>query len=112
MALYQPGQGPALGRADDRARAGARPSRHSAGGAFVQASIFTGEPGVGKTTIVKAKLRILSDKGVDIPLCAPTGRAARRMSEATGFETKTIHRLLEADPRTGGFRRDADNPID
>ena len=75
-------------------------------------SVITGGPGVGKTTIVDAILRVLSAKGVDILLCAPTGRAAKRMSEATGFEAKTIHRLLEVDPRTGGFRRDADNPLD
>ena len=75
-------------------------------------AVITGGPGVGKTTIVDAILRVLSAKGVDILLCAPTGRAAKRMSEATGFEAKTIHRLLEVDPRTGGFRRDADNPLD
>ncbi len=75
-------------------------------------SVITGGPGVGKTTIVNAILRILSAKGVHILLCAPTGRAAKRMSEATGFEAKTIHRLLEVDPRHGGFRRDADNPLD
>ena len=65
-----------------------------------------------KTMIVNAILRILSAKGVDILLCAPTGRAAKRMSEATGFEAKTIHRLLEVDPRTGGFKRDGENPLD
>ena len=75
-------------------------------------SVITGGPGVGKTTIVNAILRILSAKGVDILLCAPTGRAAKRMSEATGFEAKTIHRLLEVDPRTGGFKRDGENPLD
>ena len=75
-------------------------------------SVITGGPGVGKTTIVNSILRILSAKGVDILLCAPTGRAAKRMSEATGLEAKTIHRLLEVDPRNGGFRRDADNPLD
>ena len=75
-------------------------------------SVITGGPGVGKTTIVNAILRILSAKGVDILLCAPTGRAAKRMSEATGFEAKTIHRLLEVDPRTGGFKRDRENPLD
>ncbi len=75
-------------------------------------SVITGGPGVGKTTIVNAILRILSAKGVDILLCAPTGRAAKRMSEATGFEVKTIHRLLEVDPRTGGFKRDGENPLD
>ena len=75
-------------------------------------SVITGGPGVGKTTIVNAILRILSAKGVDILLCAPTGRAAKRMNEATGFEAKTIHRLLEVDPRTGGFKRDGENPLD
>ena len=75
-------------------------------------SVITGGPGVGKTTIVNAILRILSAKDVEILLCAPTGRAAKRMSEATGFEAKTIHRLLEVDPRTGGFKRDRDNPLD
>jgi len=45
-------------------------------------------------------------------LCAPTGRAAKRMNEATGFEAKTIHRLLEVDPKGGGFRRGTDNPLD
>jgi exodeoxyribonuclease V alpha subunit len=63
--------------------------------------VMTGGPGVGKTTIVKAILRILSAKGVRLRLCAPTGRAAKRMTEATGFEAKTIHRLLEVDPKGG-----------
>ncbi len=75
-------------------------------------SVITGGPGVGKTTIVNAILRILAARGVAILLCAPTGRAAKRMSEATGFEAKTVHRLLEADPRTGGFKRDGGNPLD
>jgi exodeoxyribonuclease V alpha subunit len=74
--------------------------------------VMTGGPGVGKTTIVKAILRILSAKGVSLLLCAPTGRAAKRMTEATGFEAKTIHRLLEVDPKTGGFKRGDDNPLD
>src|SRR5262249_10178413 len=68
--------------------------------------------GGGKTTIVKAILRILAAKCTGLVLCAPTGRAAKRMSEATGFEAKTIHRLLEVDPRGGGFRRGEDNPLD
>ena len=75
-------------------------------------SVITGGPGVGKTTIVNAILRILSAKDVDILLCAPTGRAAKRVSEAIGFEAKTIYRLLEVDPRSGGFRRDGENPLD
>src|SRR5881392_145970 len=74
--------------------------------------VMTGGPGVGKTTIVKAILRILAAKGTGLLLCAPTGRAAKRMSEATGFEAKTIHRLLEVDPRGGGFRRGEANPLD
>jgi exodeoxyribonuclease V alpha subunit len=74
--------------------------------------VMTGGPGVGKTTIVKAILRILSAKRVRLLLCAPTGRAAKRMTEATGFEAKTIHRLLEVDPKGGGFKRSDDNPLD
>jgi exodeoxyribonuclease V alpha subunit len=74
--------------------------------------VITGGPGVGKTTIVKAILRILAAKGTKLLLCAPTGRAAKRMTEATGFEAKTIHRLLEVDPKGGGFKRDGDNPLD
>jgi exodeoxyribonuclease V alpha subunit len=74
--------------------------------------IITGGPGVGKTTIVKAILRILAAKGVRLLICAPTGRAAKRISEATGFEAKTIHRLLEVDPKSGGFKRGHDNPLD
>ena len=74
--------------------------------------VITGGPGVGKTTIVNAILRILAAKGARLVLCAPTGRAARRMTEASGFEARTIHRLLEVDPATGGFRRNADRPVD
>jgi exodeoxyribonuclease V alpha subunit len=74
--------------------------------------VITGGPGVGKTTIVNAILRILSAKDVSLLLCAPTGRAAKRMNEATGLEAKTIHRLLEVDPKGGGFRRNDANPLD
>jgi exodeoxyribonuclease V alpha subunit len=74
--------------------------------------ILTGGPGVGKTTIIKGILRILAAKGVGLLLCAPTGRAAKRMTDATGFEAKTIHRLLEVDPKGGGFKRGDDNPLD
>ncbi len=74
--------------------------------------VVTGGPGVGKTTIVNSILRILAAKGANLLLCAPTGRAAKRMTEATGFEAKTIHRLLEVDPKAGGFKRGTDNPLD
>ena len=74
--------------------------------------VVTGGPGVGKTTIVNAILRILAAKGTDLLLCAPTGRAAKRMTEATGFEARTIHRMLEVDPKGGGFKRGEDNPLD
>jgi exodeoxyribonuclease V alpha subunit len=74
--------------------------------------VITGGPGVGKTTIVNAILRILAAKSVKLLLCAPTGRAAKRMTEATGFEAKTIHRLLEVDPKSGGFKRSAQYPLE
>src|SRR5271169_2733712 len=74
--------------------------------------VITGGPGVGKTTLVNSILKILLAKIVTIALCAPTGRAAKRLSESTGLEAKTIHRLLETDPRTGRFRRDENNPLD
>ena len=73
---------------------------------------MTGGPGVGKTTIVKAILRILSAEEVKLLRCAPTGRAAKRMTEGTGFAAKTIHRLLEVDPNGGGFKRGEINPLD
>jgi exodeoxyribonuclease V alpha subunit len=67
---------------------------------------------VGNTTIVNSILRILAAKGARLQLCAPTGRAAKRMSEATSPAAKTIHRLLEVAPKGGGFRRDAENLLD
>jgi len=74
--------------------------------------VITGGPGVGKTTLVNSLLRILRAKRVRVALCAPTGRAAKRLADSTGLEAKTIHRLLEADPSAGGFRRDETDPLD
>ncbi len=73
--------------------------------------VITGGPGVGKTTLVNAILKILAAKDVEIALAAPTGRAAKRLTETTGIQAKTIHRLLETDPKTGGFKRGEDNPV-
>jgi exodeoxyribonuclease V alpha subunit len=73
--------------------------------------VITGGPGVGKTTLVNSFIKILHAKRCSILLCAPTGRAAKRLTESTGFEAKTIHRLLEFDPKAGGFKRTTDNPL-
>ncbi|MBV8616541.1 MAG: ATP-dependent RecD-like DNA helicase [Acetobacteraceae bacterium] len=73
--------------------------------------VTTGGPGVGKTTLVNAILRILLARRLAVALCAPTGRAAKRLSESTGLEARTIHRLLETDPRTGEFRRGEENRL-
>lgn len=74
--------------------------------------IITGGPGVGKTTLVNAILLILRAKKVQCLLCAPTGRAAKRLSETTGVAAQTIHRLLEVQPATGTFARRESNPLD
>ncbi len=74
--------------------------------------VITGGPGVGKTTLVNSILTILREKNVRITLCAPTGRAAKRLSESTGLEARTVHRLLEFDPQTFGFKRSKDNPLE
>ncbi len=74
--------------------------------------VVTGGPGTGKTTIINAMIRVFAGLRKKILLAAPTGRAAKRMTEATGHEAKTIHRLLEYSFQTGGFLRNADTPLD
>lgn len=74
--------------------------------------VLTGGPGVGKTTLLNTLLMMLRAKKVTCQLAAPTGRAAKRLAEATGWEAKTLHRLLEVDPRTGRFLRNEKHPLE
>lgn len=81
--------------------------------------ILSGGPGTGKTTTINMIIRYFESEGMDIFLAAPTGRAAKRMTEATGYEARTIHRMLELngalseeDSRKAHFERDADNPLE
>jgi exodeoxyribonuclease V alpha subunit len=74
--------------------------------------VITGGPGVGKTTIVKAILSVFERARLRVALAAPTGRAAKRLSEATAREAKTLHRLLEFEPRSGTFQRNGSAPLD
>ncbi len=83
--------------------------RRALGGKVV---VITGGPGVGKTTIVRGVVSILTRKGLRVALAAPTGRAAKRLSEATGEPASTLHRLLEWRPAEGRFGRCADRPLE
>ncbi|MGE0787045.1 MAG: ATP-dependent RecD-like DNA helicase [Sandaracinaceae bacterium] len=74
--------------------------------------VLTGGPGTGKTTTIDAIVRAHEALGLRVVLCAPTGRAAKRMTEASGREARTIHRLLEWSPAKGSFSRDANSPIE
>jgi exodeoxyribonuclease V alpha subunit len=74
--------------------------------------VVTGGPGVGKTTILRMVLHLLMAKGVRPLLAAPTGRAAKRLTETTGVDARTIHRLLEFDPMHGGFRKGSEAPLE
>ncbi len=80
--------------------------------ALSKVMVITGGPGTGKTTIINSIIRIYKAVGVKIMLAAPTGRAARRMSEATDREAKTIHRLLEYSPKKAAFQKDDREPLD
>lgn len=75
------------------------------------ALVITGGPGTGKTTILRFIIQLVTKLGLNFELCAPTGRAAKRMSEATGYEARTLHRLLEYGYGTDGFNRNEENPI-
>ncbi len=77
-----------------------------------KALVITGGPGTGKTTILRCIIRILEKKGLRIHLASPTGRAAKRMAEATGRDAATIHRLLEWSPAQAGFQRNAQRPLE
>ncbi|MBI1861470.1 MAG: ATP-dependent RecD-like DNA helicase [Deltaproteobacteria bacterium] len=74
--------------------------------------VITGGPGTGKTTLTRSLVTILASKRVRLALCSPTGRAAKRLSECTGLQAKTIHRLLEVDGANGGFLRDRGNSLE
>jgi len=74
--------------------------------------VITGGPGTGKTTLIRGVVQILGKKDLQVALAAPTGRAAKRLTEATGHKARTIHRLLEFTPRTRGFSRNRENPIE
>jgi len=75
-------------------------------------ALLTGGPGVGKTTIVRWVVRLAQDRGAKVLLASPTGRAAKRLAEATGADASTVHRLLGWDPLTGSFLHDASNPLE
>ncbi len=77
-----------------------------------RALILTGGPGTGKTTTTVGMIRLFEAQGKHITLTAPTGRAAKRLSETTGGEAKTIHRLLEFSPQINAFKRNRQNPLD
>ncbi|MCA9509562.1 MAG: AAA family ATPase, partial [Myxococcales bacterium] len=107
----------AIERAQEQLGVALSASQREAAGALVGAKlgVLTGGPGVGKTTLVRTLLAILREKDVRIELAAPTGRAARRLAEATGQPARTLHRLLEVDParrESGGFKRGVDAPLE
>ncbi len=81
-------------------------------GVTAKVMVITGGPGTGKTTVIKSLLAILERKGLSFLLAAPTGRAAKRMEAASGYDARTIHRLLEYSPKKGGFSRDDNNPLE
>ena len=103
LAAFETGAGVQL--APEQRQAGEEAARR-------QLLVVTRGTGVGKTTIVRAILAMLARAGIEVRLAAPTGRAAKRMAEATGAEAVTVHRLLEFEPKTATFKRDRTRPIE
>jgi exodeoxyribonuclease V alpha subunit len=104
----------ALARSEEALGVALAPSQRAAIEQAIRSKVLviTGGPGTGKTTLVRGILAALDEPGLALALAAPTGRAARRLADSTGREAGTLHRLLEADPERGRFRRNATRPIE
>ena len=113
-ALLEASIGGALAAFEERTRVELAPAQRAAveQAARHKVLVVTGGPGVGKTTIVRAILMLFDKARINVRLAAPTGRAAKRMSEATGREAVTLHRLLEYDPKQRAFARKHGRPIE
>ena len=113
-ALLEASIGGALAAFEERTQVALAPAQRSAveQAARHKVLVVTGGPGVGKTTIVRAILMLFDKAHINVRLAAPTGRAAKRMSEATGREAVTLHRLLEFDPKQRAFARRHGRPVE
>jgi exodeoxyribonuclease V alpha subunit len=113
-ALLETSIGPALAAFEQQTGVTLAPAQREAveQAARCKVLVVTGGPGVGKTTIVRAILALFARSHINVRLAAPTGRAAKRMSEATGREAVTLHRLLEFDPKQRGFARKLGRPVE
>ncbi len=103
-----------IARFEQQAKVTLAPAQRAAvqGAAEHKLIVVTGGPGVGKTTIIRAMLDVMRRARLDVRLAAPTGRAAKRLAEATSHEASTLHRLLEFEPRAGGFQRGEQKPVE
>ena len=111
LASHRSGKGHPVGRGQGRHHARREPAGSAPARSALEGPGHHRRPGVGKTTLINSILKVLGAKGIEIALAAPTGRAAKRLSESTGREAKTIHRLLDVDPRHGSFRRNEESPL-